>query len=74
VREWQALRSSQRFVVLLKRSIIERTFAWIGRCGRLVKGTGMSLRKALAFLKLPFASCCEKHSTKMILLDGLLGM
>ncbi|MGY3613810.1 transposase [Bradyrhizobium sp. USDA 10063] len=42
----------QRFVVLPKRWIVERTFAWLGRCRRLAKDWECLNRKALAFLKL----------------------
>jgi transposase len=42
----------QRFVVLPKRWIVERTFAWLGRCRRLAKDWECFDRKALAFLKL----------------------
>jgi transposase len=41
-----------RFVVLPKRWIVERTFAWLGRCRRLAKDWECFNRKALAFLKL----------------------
>jgi len=43
---------AQRFVVLPKRRIVERTFAWLGRCRRLAKDWECLNRKALAFLKL----------------------
>jgi len=43
---------AQRFVVLPKRWIVERTFAWLGRCRRLTKDWECRNRKALAFLKL----------------------
>jgi transposase len=43
---------ARRFVVLLKRWIVERTFAWLGRCRRLAKNWECLNRKALAFLKL----------------------
>lgn len=42
----------QRFVVLPKPWIVERTFAWLGRCRRLAKDWECLNRKALAFLKL----------------------
>lgn len=43
---------AHRFVVLPKRWIVERTFAWLGRCRRLAKDWECLNRKALAFLKL----------------------
>jgi transposase len=43
---------ARRFVVLPKRWIVERTFAWLGRCRRLAKDWECLNRKALAFLKL----------------------
>jgi transposase len=43
---------AQRFVVLPKRWIVERTFAWLSRCRRLAKDWECLNRKALAFLKL----------------------
>ena len=42
----------KRFVVLPKRWIVERTFAWLGRCRRLAKDWACLNRKGLAFLKL----------------------
>jgi transposase len=42
---------AQRFIVLPKRWIVERTFAWLGRCRRLAKDWECLNRKALAFLK-----------------------
>jgi transposase len=43
---------ARRFVVLPKRWIVERTFAWLGRCRRLAKDWECLNRKGLAFLKL----------------------
>jgi transposase len=43
---------AERFVVLPKRWIVERTFAWLGRCRRLDKDWECLNRKALAFVKL----------------------
>ena len=43
---------ARRFVVLPKRWIVERTFAWLGRCRRLAKDWECLNRKALAFLSL----------------------
>jgi transposase len=43
---------ARRFVVLPKRWIVERTFAWLGRCRRLAKDWECFNHKALAFLKL----------------------
>jgi transposase len=40
------------FVVLPKRWVVERTFAWLGRCRRLAKDWECLNAKALAFLKL----------------------
>ena len=40
------------FVVLPKRWIVERTFAWLSRCRRLAKDFENLNRKALAFLRL----------------------
>jgi transposase len=40
------------FIVLPKRWVVERTFAWLGRCRRLAKDWECFNRKALAFLKL----------------------
>ena len=43
---------AKNFVVLPKRWIVERTFAWLNRCRRLAKDWECLNRKALAFLKL----------------------
>jgi transposase len=43
---------ARRFVILPKRWVVERTFAWLGRCRRLAKDWECLNRKALAFLKL----------------------
>ncbi len=40
------------FVVLPKRWLVERTFAWLNRCRRLAKDWENLNRKALAFLRL----------------------
>jgi transposase len=40
------------FVVLPKRWVVERTFAWLNRCRRLAKDWECLNRKALAFLRL----------------------
>lgn len=42
------------FVVLPKRWIVERSFAWLGRCRRLAKDFETLSRTALAFLRLAF--------------------
>jgi len=41
-----------RFVVLPKRWIVERTFAWISHCRRLAKDFDRHARKAAAFIRL----------------------
>src|SRR4051794_12029198 len=43
---------AEGFVVLPKPWVVERTFAWLGRCRRLVKDWENLNRKALAFLRL----------------------
>ena len=43
---------AKAFVVLPKRWVVERTFAWLGRCRRLTKDWENLNRKALAFLRL----------------------
>ncbi len=43
---------ARSFVVLPKRWVVERTFAWLGRCRRLAKDWECLNRNALAFLKL----------------------
>ena len=40
------------FAVLPKRWVVERTFAWFGRCRRLAKDWECLNRKGLAFLRL----------------------
>ena len=40
------------FVLLPRRWVFERTFAWLGRCRRLAKDWECLNRKALAFLRL----------------------
>jgi transposase len=40
------------FQVLPRRWVVERTFAWLGRCRRLAKDFENLSRNALAFLKL----------------------
>jgi transposase len=40
------------FVVLPKRWVVERTFAWLGRCRRLAKDWECLSRRGLAFLRL----------------------
>jgi transposase len=44
--------TARKFVVLPKRWIVERTFAWLGRCRRLAKDWECLNRKGLAFLRL----------------------
>ena len=44
--------AAKTFVVLPKRWVVERTFAWLGRCRRLAKDWECLNRKGLAFLRL----------------------
>lgn len=44
--------TAKGFEVLPRRWVIERTFAWLARCRRLVKDFGNLSRNALTFLKL----------------------
>jgi transposase len=44
-------RSDTGFKVLPKRWVVERTFAWLGRCRRLAKDFECLSRNALAFLR-----------------------
>jgi transposase len=44
--------AAKGFVLLPRRWVVERTFAWLGRCRRLAKDFETKTRKALAFLKL----------------------
>jgi transposase len=41
-----------KFVVLPKRWVVERSFAWLNRCRRLAKDFENLTRNALAFLRL----------------------
>ena len=43
---------AKAFVVPPRRWVVERTFAWLGRCRRLAKDWENLNRKALAFLRL----------------------
>ena len=43
---------AKAFVVLPKRWVVERTFAWLNRCRRLAKDWENLNHKALAFLRL----------------------
>jgi len=44
--------TAKGFVVLPKRWVVERTFAWLGRCRRLAKDWECLNRKGLTFLRL----------------------
>lgn len=44
--------TAKGFEVLPRRWVVERTFAWFGRCRRLAKDFENLTRSALAFLKL----------------------
>ena len=43
---------AKSFIVLPKRWVVERTFAWLGRCRRLAKDWENLNRRGLAFLRL----------------------
>jgi transposase len=43
--------TAKKFVVLPKRWIVERTFAWLNRCRRLAKDRENLNENALAFLR-----------------------
>ena len=54
-----------RFIVLLKRWIVERTIGWLNRCRRLAKDWECLNRNALTFLrwasiKLMIRKLCQK--------------
>ena len=62
------------FVVLPKRWVVERTFAWLGRCRRLAKDWENLSRKALAFLRLAsIRLMLETMQSRMISPDRRLG-
>jgi len=44
--------TAKGFVLLPRRWVVERTFAWLGRCRRLAKDFETRTHNALAFLKL----------------------
>jgi len=44
--------AAKGFVLLPRRWVVERTFAWLGRCRRLAKDFENLTRNALAFLRL----------------------
>src|SRR5262249_41294094 len=53
------------FVVLPRRWIVERTFAWLNRCRRLAKDWENLNRNALAFLRLASIRCdLPSHQTR----------
>src|SRR5262245_42330564 len=49
------------FVVLPRRWIVERTFAWLNRCRRLAKDWENLNRNALAFLRLASIRLCSEN-------------
>ncbi len=75
-REWEieivkrpALR---KFVVLPKRWVVERTFAWLNRCRRLAKDFENLTRNALAFLRLASIRIMLRACLKRVLHAGWL--
>ena len=42
--------NTKGFEVLLRRSVVERTFAWLGRCRRLAKDFERSIESAQAWV------------------------
>ncbi len=52
------------FVVLPKRWIVERSFAWLGRCRRLAKDFETLSRTALTFLRLAFSRLMLRRITR----------
>ena len=52
---------AQGFQLLPRRWVVERTFAWLGRCRRLAKETGNSLPKALLPGPLAPPSACSQE-------------
>jgi transposase len=61
---------SKGFVVLPKRWVVERTFAWLCRCRRLAKDWECLSRKALAFLRLASIASCSENSVILAELSG----
>src|SRR5258708_4223122 len=60
------------FLLLPKRWIVERTFAWLGRCRRLAKDWECLNRKSLAFLRLASIRLMLRKLCNLIMFsDGL---
>ena len=52
--EWtiEIVKRSDGFGLLPRRWVVERTFAWLGRCQRLAKGWGKSIASSEAWINI----------------------
>ena len=64
-RNRQALGRAKGFVVLPKRWLVERTFAWLNRCRRFAKTGNVSAERPSPSCDSPQSgSCCESYAFK----------